>query len=98
MEVHPTLERGSPFPFIRLVLFTVVSLSTRRPQLLVLCKLTKEHTPKYRRIFSLASQLKAGKGLTVVAAVIPGVYSEQVEESIHTKEVGNALWWTGSRG
>ena len=58
-----------------------------RPQLLVLCKLTEDHQPKYRRVFSLASQLKAGKGLTVMAAVIPGIYAEQADGAHQTKEV-----------
>ena len=60
-----------------------------RPQLLVLCKLTEDHQPKYRRVFSLASQLKAGKGLTVMAAVIPGIYAEQADGAHQTKEVKN---------
>ena len=38
-------------------------------------------------MFSLASQLKAGKGLTVVAAVIPGIYAEQADDAHQTKEV-----------
>lgn len=43
-----------------------------RPQILVLTKLNSEYAPKYRKIFSFASQLKAGKGLTICVAVIEG--------------------------
>ena len=41
-----------------------------RPQLLVLCKLTPELDPKYRRVISLASQLKAGQYKSGSAGVI----------------------------
>ena len=58
-----------------------------RPQLLVLCKLGHDYKPKYRRIFNLASQLKAGKGLTIVAGIIPGIFSERVEEANTAKVV-----------
>ncbi len=34
-----------------------------RPQILVLCKLTQQLEPKYRKVFNVASQLKAGKGI-----------------------------------
>ena len=36
-----------------------------RPQLLVLCKLQPDLQPKYKSIFNIASQLKAGKIKTI---------------------------------
>ncbi|XP_025405084.1 solute carrier family 12 member 4 isoform X3 [Sipha flava] len=44
-----------------------------RPQILMLVNFNAD-LPKYRKIFSLVSQLKAGKGLTVSATVIEGDY------------------------
>ncbi|XP_033625955.1 solute carrier family 12 member 4-like isoform X2 [Asterias rubens] len=41
-----------------------------RPQILVLCKLKEDLTPKYRRLLTFASQLKAGRGLSLVSSVI----------------------------
>lgn len=32
-----------------------------RPQILILVKLTSDYVPKYKQLFSFASQLKAGK-------------------------------------
>lgn len=52
-----------------------------RPQLLVLCKLSEDLTPKYRKLFTFASQLKAGKGLTLVSAVLEGAYRKMYSES-----------------
>uniref|UniRef100_T1H4J7 Amino acid permease/ SLC12A domain-containing protein n=1 Tax=Megaselia scalaris TaxID=36166 RepID=T1H4J7_MEGSC len=47
-----------------------------RPQILVLSKLNDNNMPKYRKIFSFASQLKAGKGLTICVSVIQGDHSK----------------------
>lgn len=47
-----------------------------RPQILILSKLTEDFVPKYRKLFSFAAQLKAGKGLTVCVSVIPGDYGK----------------------
>uniref|UniRef100_A0A8C5H5I8 Solute carrier family 12 member 4 n=1 Tax=Gouania willdenowi TaxID=441366 RepID=A0A8C5H5I8_GOUWI len=43
-----------------------------RPQLLVLLKLDEDLHVKYPRLLTFASQLKAGKGLTIVGSVIQG--------------------------
>uniref|UniRef100_A0A8C9VLX6 Solute carrier family 12 member 6 n=1 Tax=Scleropages formosus TaxID=113540 RepID=A0A8C9VLX6_SCLFO len=43
-----------------------------RPQLLVLLKLDEDAHVKSPRLLTFASQLKAGKGLTIVGTVIPG--------------------------
>ncbi|CAN9503340.1 unnamed protein product [Ophioblennius macclurei] len=45
-----------------------------RPQLLVLCKLDSELEVKHPRLLSFTSQLKAGKGLTIVCSVLEGTF------------------------
>uniref|UniRef100_A0A2I9LPR0 Solute carrier family 12 member 4 n=1 Tax=Centruroides hentzi TaxID=88313 RepID=A0A2I9LPR0_9SCOR len=52
-----------------------------RPQVLVLCKLDDELSPRYRKLFTFASQLKAGKGLTIICSVLEGDYSKMYSES-----------------
>uniref|UniRef100_A0A671LEF5 Solute carrier family 12 member 4-like n=1 Tax=Sinocyclocheilus anshuiensis TaxID=1608454 RepID=A0A671LEF5_9TELE len=47
-----------------------------RPQLLVLLKLDEDLHVKYPRMLTFASQLKAGKGLTIVGSVIHGNFLE----------------------
>uniref|UniRef100_A0A673N160 Solute carrier family 12 member 4-like n=1 Tax=Sinocyclocheilus rhinocerous TaxID=307959 RepID=A0A673N160_9TELE len=47
-----------------------------RPQLLVLLKLDEDLHVKYPRMLTFASQLKAGKGLTIVGSVIQGNFLE----------------------
>ncbi|XP_026169313.1 solute carrier family 12 member 7-like isoform X2 [Mastacembelus armatus] len=48
-----------------------------RPQLLVLCKLDSDLTVKHPRLLSFTSQLKAGKGLTIICSVLEGTYMTQ---------------------
>ncbi|XP_042284303.1 solute carrier family 12 member 7-like isoform X5 [Thunnus maccoyii] len=45
-----------------------------RPQLLVMCKLDSDLAVKHPRLLSFTSQLKAGKGLTIVCSVLEGTY------------------------
>ncbi|XP_041824779.1 solute carrier family 12 member 7 isoform X2 [Melanotaenia boesemani] len=45
-----------------------------RPQLLVLLNLDSDHGVKHPRLLSLTTQLKAGKGLTIVGNVLEGTY------------------------
>ncbi|XP_076018325.1 solute carrier family 12 member 7-like isoform X2 [Genypterus blacodes] len=45
-----------------------------RPQVLVLCKLDSELAVKHPRLLSFVTQLKAGKGLTIVSSVLHGRY------------------------
>lgn len=45
-----------------------------RPQVLVLCKLDSHLQVKHPRLLSFTSQLKAGKGLTIVCSVLEGTY------------------------
>ncbi|XP_018551399.1 solute carrier family 12 member 7 isoform X3 [Lates calcarifer] len=53
-----------------------VQLHTKnwRPQLLVLCKLDSDLAVKHPRLLSFTTQLKAGKGLTIVCSVLVGTY------------------------
>ncbi|XP_053570333.1 solute carrier family 12 member 7 [Bombina bombina] len=48
-----------------------------RPQVLVLLKLDSEQSVKHPRLLSLTSQLKAGKGLTIVGSVLQGTYLDK---------------------
>lgn len=41
--------------------------------------------PKYRKLFAFVSQLKAGKGLTVCVACIPGEYVKRHQAAITAK-------------
>merc|ERR1719228_2582232 len=52
-----------------------------RPQILILAKLDDKLNVKHKRLFSLASQLKAGKGLTVGATVVEGEFGKMYGES-----------------
>ncbi|XP_028290001.1 solute carrier family 12 member 7-like isoform X3 [Gouania willdenowi] len=59
-----------------------------RPQLLVLLNLDSDQGVKHPRLLSLTTQLKAGKGLTIVANVLEGTYltkdtdSKKAEQNI----------------
>ncbi|XP_029971159.1 solute carrier family 12 member 7-like isoform X1 [Salarias fasciatus] len=52
-----------------------------RPQLLVLCKLDPELNVKHPRLLSFTSQLKAGKGLTIVCSVLEGTFMTREEDA-----------------
>merc|ERR1711936_1528429 len=52
-----------------------------RPQILILAKLDDKLNVKYKRMFSLASQLKAGKGLTIGVTVLEGTFDKMFGES-----------------
>ncbi|XP_042353485.1 solute carrier family 12 member 7-like [Plectropomus leopardus] len=45
-----------------------------RPQLLVLCKLDSDLAVRHPRLLSFTTQLKAGKGLTIVCSVLEGTF------------------------
>lgn len=51
-----------------------------RPQLLVLCKLNSDLAVKHPRLLSFTSQLKAGKGLTIVCSVLQGTYMNRGQD------------------
>ncbi|KAM4557060.1 solute carrier family 12 member 7-like [Fundulus diaphanus] len=50
-------------------------------QVLVLCKLNADLEVKHPRLLSLTSQLKAGKGLTIVCSVLEGTYMTRKEDA-----------------
>ncbi|XP_029313166.1 solute carrier family 12 member 7 isoform X1 [Cottoperca gobio] len=52
-----------------------------RPQLLVLLNLDSDQGVKHPRLLSLTTQLKAGKGLTIVGNVLEGTYLTKDTES-----------------
>nr|XP_032651471.1 solute carrier family 12 member 5 [Chelonoidis abingdonii] len=59
-----------------------------RPQLLVLVRVDQEQNVVYPQLLSLTSQLKAGKGLTIVGSVLEGTFldnhlqAQRAEESL----------------
>ncbi|CAG0896607.1 unnamed protein product [Darwinula stevensoni] len=57
-----------------------------RPQILILAELDDHFFPKHKKMFAFASQLKAGKGLTMAVSVIEGEYSRSHEEVIAAKQ------------
>nr|XP_046201579.1 solute carrier family 12 member 4-like isoform X1 [Oncorhynchus gorbuscha] len=52
-----------------------------RPQVLVLLKLDEDLHVKYPRLLTFVSQLKAGKGLTIVGSVIQGQFLDSYGET-----------------
>ncbi|KAK2511365.1 Slc12a7 [Columba guinea] len=62
-----------------------------RPQLLVLLNLDNEQLVKHPRLLSFTSQLKAGKGLTIVGSVLQGVYLDKCTETQKAEENVKAL-------
>ncbi|XP_074478027.1 solute carrier family 12 member 7 isoform X2 [Sebastes fasciatus] len=52
-----------------------------RPQLLVLLNLDSDQGVKHSRLLSLTTQLKAGKGLTIVGNVLVGTYLTKEDEA-----------------
>nr|KAF6442286.1 solute carrier family 12 member 7 [Rousettus aegyptiacus] len=61
-----------------------------RPQVLVMLNLDAEQRVKHPRLLSFTTQLKAGKGLTIVGSVLEGTYldkhaeAQQAEENIRS--------------
>lgn len=58
-----------------------------RPQLLVLLKLDEDAHVKSPRLLTFASQLKAGKGLTIVGTVVPGNFLQTYGEALAAEQV-----------
>lgn len=61
--------------------------SVFRPQLLVLCKLNSDLEVTHPRLLSFATQLKAGKGLTIVCSVLEGTYMTRGDEAKKGEQV-----------
>uniref|UniRef100_A0A8D2B2A7 Solute carrier family 12 member 7 n=1 Tax=Sciurus vulgaris TaxID=55149 RepID=A0A8D2B2A7_SCIVU len=57
-----------------------------RPQVLVMLNLDAQQCVKHPRLLSFASQLKAGKGLTIVGSVLEGTYLDQHMEAQQAEE------------
>ncbi|KAL4635113.1 solute carrier family 12 member 7-like isoform X2 [Arapaima gigas] len=57
-----------------------------RPQLLVLVNLDMELCVKHPRLLSFTTQLKAGKGLTIVGSVLEGTYLSKESEAKRTEQ------------
>ncbi|XP_075975973.1 solute carrier family 12 member kcc isoform X2 [Anticarsia gemmatalis] len=57
-----------------------------RPQVLVLAKLNNELMPTYRKMLAFASQLKAGKGLTVCVSVLGGDFPRRAGDASMAKQ------------
>ncbi|XP_067147151.1 solute carrier family 12 member 7 isoform X3 [Apteryx mantelli] len=62
-----------------------------RPQVLVLLNLDSEQLVKHPRLLSFTSQLKAGKGLTIVGSVLQGSYLDKCAETQKAEENVKAL-------
>lgn len=58
-----------------------------RPQLLVLLNLDSDLAVKHPRLLSVTSQLKAGKGLTIVSSVLEGTFMTRSAEAKHAEKV-----------
>lgn len=52
-----------------------------RPQILIMAKMDDKLNVKHKRLFTLASQLKAGKGLTIGCCVVQGEFGKMYGES-----------------
>lgn len=62
-----------------------------RPQLLVLLKLDEDAHVKSPRLLTFASQLKAGKGLTIVGTVVSGNFLQSFGEALAAEQVGTFI-------
>ncbi|KAK2901028.1 hypothetical protein Q8A67_009143 [Cirrhinus molitorella] len=63
-----------------------------RPQLLVLLKLDSDLGVKHPRLLSFTSQLKAGKGLTIVCSVLEGAYmAREADAKLSEKNIKAAM-------
>ncbi|XP_069814677.1 solute carrier family 12 member 7 isoform X1 [Dendropsophus ebraccatus] len=65
-----------------------------RPQILVLVNLDSEQNVKHPRILSLTTQLKAGKGLTIVGSVLQGTFLDMHVEAQKGEDNVKALMIT----
>ncbi|XP_023562248.1 solute carrier family 12 member 7 isoform X2 [Octodon degus] len=62
-----------------------------RPQVLVMLNLDTEQAVKHPRLLSFTSQLKAGKGLTIVGSVLEGTFLDKHAEAQRAEENIRAL-------
>lgn len=58
-----------------------------RPQLLVLVRVDQDQNVVHPQLLSLTSQLKAGKGLTIVGSVLEGTFLDNHPQAQRAEEV-----------
>lgn len=65
-----------------------------RPQLLVLVRVDQDQNVVHPQLLSLTSQLKAGKGLTIVGSVLEGTFLDNHPQAQRAEEVrrGRVGW------
>lgn len=59
----------------------------------MLLKLDEDLHVKHPRLLTFASQLKAGKGLTIVGSVIVGNFLENYGEALAAEQVRAKAYW-----
>lgn len=69
----------------------MLRLDACRPQLLVLLDTDPEQAVKHPRLLSFTTQLKAGKGLTIVGNILEGTYLTKEAEAKKAEQVGGNL-------
>ncbi|XP_034028163.1 solute carrier family 12 member 7 isoform X2 [Thalassophryne amazonica] len=70
-----------------------------RPQLLVLLNVDLEQTAKHPRLLSFTTQLKAGKGLTIVGNVLEGTYlTKEVEAKKAEQNIKSSMSLERTKG
>lgn len=69
----------------------LLSLSLR-PQLLVLVRVDQDQNVVHPQLLSLTSQLKAGKGLTIVGSVLEGTFLDNHPQAQRAEEVSGSPW------
>lgn len=83
---HPEIKSTFFTQYLPIILYVYACLCFR-PQLLVLLKLDEDAHVKSPRLLTFASQLKAGKGLTIVGTVIPGNFLQTYGEALAAEQV-----------
>lgn len=68
-----------------------------RPQLLVLVRVDQDQNVVHPQLLSLTSQLKAGKGLTIVGSVLEGTFLDNHPQAQRAEEVSGGPGWEGVR-
>lgn len=68
------------------------ALDACRPQLLVLLNTDSEQVVKHPRLLSFTTQLKAGKGLTIVGNILEGTYLTKDAEAKKAEQVWKKLF------
>lgn len=69
-----------------------------RPQLLVLVRVDQDQNVVHPQLLSLTSQLKAGKGLTIVGSVLEGTFLDNHPQAQRAEEVRRGQVGWGSQG